>query len=145
MYHQLQYITLAGSSPKTSRPQAVQSAQQLLCLERLSNDFGRAQRPGHPQIIEVAGSCTARNRDDPDLRPLVSNHHDRFNALLLGHDEVGDYDIWPLVAKNGHCTPAVRSGHHLVTIALEDSRKRVQNEMVVVDHQDLHRPSWRWL
>jgi hypothetical protein len=75
----------------------------------------------------------------------MSNHHNRFNALLFGHDEVGDYDIRPLVAKNGHCTPAVRSGHHLVAIALEDPRKRVQNQMVVVDHQDLHGSGWRAL
>ena len=67
-----------------------------------------------------------------------ANLKDGFNTLLLRHDDVGDHDIGALVPEDGHRTLAVRGGHHMVPVALQDFRKRVPDQMVVVDHQNFH-------
>src|ERR1700756_5405754 len=130
-------VSLHSPAGRSLEVKPGQSAHQLLCLEGLWNHGVCPKRLGHPQVIDLPVPCTTRNSDDLDLRTLAPDLEDGFDTLLLGHDDVGDHDIGALLAEDGHRPHTVRSGHYIVPVTVKDPRKRVPDQLVVVDYQDL--------
>ncbi len=64
--------------------------QQHVGLERLAERGMGAQQPRHFQVL---ASERSGDGDDSEARHLVAQTVDGFDALLSGHDQIGDQQI----------------------------------------------------
>src|SRR6185312_15317251 len=127
-----------GSSSALTEATA-DAGQEIVGIERLGNDVGRAELLGDLEEIGVADTATAGNGDDLGVGPLAPDFGDRLDAFLLGHDDVGDHQVRLLAAERGDAALAVLGADYLIAAILEDLDDGLTNDNVIIDHQNLCR------
>lgn len=97
---------------------------------------GGAEVLGHAQVVLGVGAA-AGHRDDLQCRETLAQFADGFEALLLGHDQVGDDQIEVFVLGQIHRDLAVGGKGRAVAGGVEGIDHRGEQCRVVVDQQNL--------
>ena len=71
-----------------------------------------------------------------DRRPRAEGADERV-AVIPGHHEVADDDVWSHVVERGKRPPAGGRGQHLGPAVLEDGVQEVAGVFIVVHDEDL--------
>src|SRR5690348_9688353 len=96
------------------------AGQEIVGIERLGDDVGRAELLGDLEEVGVADTAAAGNRDHLGIGPLAPDFGYGLDAFLLGHDDVGDHQVRLLAAERGDTALAILGADDLIAAILED-------------------------
>src|SRR5665213_715149 len=102
------------------RNTSVDQVEQVSGPEWLGDDLVGAKFVSGIEHIEIAHATAAGHGDDLRFGAFAPHHHDRAQPFLLGHDDVGDDDLGPFLAENGHAERAVCGGEYLMSAEAKD-------------------------
>jgi hypothetical protein len=82
---------------------------------------------------------SAGHRNNLRIRPLLSQASNRFQTLLLGHDQVDDEKIRRFLVHSVDGLLAVGCFEHFVPSALEHSAEQTADLLVIINNQNMDR------
>lgn len=119
------------------REQFLHRLDHLVEVDRLVEDLGRAKLLGDREEIHRGQLTASGHGDDLAVREGLADLADRFEPLLLGHQDVRDDKFGGVLLHLAHPLQAVAGLIHLISCLREETLHKGANLGFVIDDQYL--------
>ncbi len=123
--------------PRPGRQERPDGGQQLLPADGLGKAPVRPEGLGQLEVLPSRDPSAAGDGDDFGLRKIPADLDNGFDALLVGHDQVGDDQVRTLLPAAGEGFVSLSGLRHRIPLHLENPAEHLPNHGLVINDQDV--------